>query len=376
MLRIDKIEDFETFLSLKNAWNSLVEKSSINSIFLSHEWIRCWWEAYGQGNQLSILLFQEGNDLKGIAPLMISKVFFRGLPVKRISFIENDETPHCGLIDDPSYEVSAIIEALFNFLGSQESKWDIVFLRKIHQESNLFRYMQPAVRKRGYRIIIRPIFCSPILHLNLDWKNYYTGKSQRFKKKIRYDQNKLKRAGHFKTQLFDTPEQIKSIMDDVFRVGCRSWKAKIGNSIGSTRRNRSFFSGLPHALNKVENGILLWTLSLDDKLISFEYHVRQNSTVYALRGEYDGEYQSFGPGSVLDFEVVRTLFKQGYQRYDMCGDSTDQYKLRWTSEVQPYDEIIVFKRGPYAKILTFGETHVTPIAKRYLNLIRNRHSRS
>ena len=82
-----EINDFPTFLSLKENWNSLAQKSSINSIFLRHEWIRCWWEAYGKDKELLIMLFYEGDDLKGIGPLMISKGFFRGLMNFQISFL-------------------------------------------------------------------------------------------------------------------------------------------------------------------------------------------------------------------------------------------------------------------------------------------------
>ena len=284
MLQIREIKDFRIFQSLEKPWNFLVEKNPTNSIFLRHEWIRCWWEAYGKGKQLSILLFQEGDDLKGIAPLMISKVFFRGLPVRRISFIENDETPQCGFIEDPSLDIFDIIEALFDHLSSWESRWDIVFLRKVHEKNTLFNHLDEAIRKRGYSAITRPIFHAPVLRINSDWKSFYSGKSQRFRKKIRYDLNKLKREGHVKTQLFDTPAQIASNMEDVFRVGCRSWQGKIGNSIGSTQQNRLFFSKLPRALGNGKNGILLWTLSLDGRMLSFEYHVRQNDKVYALRG--------------------------------------------------------------------------------------------
>lgn len=375
MLHIHEIKDFESFLSLEKSWNSLVAKSPTNSIFLRHEWIRCWWEAYGNGKQLAILLFQEGDDLKGIAPLMISKVFFRGLPVRRISFIENDETPQCGFIEDPSYDNSNITEALSHHLSSRESRWDLLFLRKVHEESPLFSHLERESRGRGYNIIIRPIFFSPILNIKSEWESFYSGKSRRFRKKIRYDQNKLKRAGRVKAQLFDTPEQIADIMEDVFRVGGRSWQGKIGSSIGSTQQNRSFFSELPRALGNGKNGISLWTLSLDGTMISFEYHVRESDTVYALRGEYDGNYQSIGPGAVLDYEVVRNFFNNGVQLYNMCGDSKEQYKLRWTSEVQPYKEAIVFKRGPYAKFLAFWETRITPIAKRHIRLIRGRHFR-
>ena len=367
-----EINDFPTFLSLKENWNSLAQKSSINSIFLRHEWIRCWWEAYGKDKELLIMLFYEGDDLKGIGPLMISKGFFRGLPVKTISFIENDETPHCGLLLDRSYELSDIVPALFSHLTSRgRGKWDILHLRKVQEGNGFSKYSRRFFERTGYNIIIRPSLRSPILKIKSDWKSFYSGKSQRFKKKIRYDLNKLKRKGNVKIQCFDTPEQIERVMEGVFCVGRRSWKGKIGESIGSTQQTRSFYFTLPRALADAGNCVVVWTLSLDGKMISFEYHIRQNNTVYALRGAYDKEYQDVGPGAVLDYEVVRGLFENDVHCYNMCGDPY-QYKLRWTPTSQLHKDVIIFRSGLYGKILAFLETDIRPIAESLLNLTRIR----
>ncbi|MCI5221816.1 MAG: GNAT family N-acetyltransferase [Candidatus Electrothrix sp. AR4] len=375
MLQVYEVTTYKEFLSLRERWNSLVEKSSINSAFLTHEWFRCWWDSYGQGNQLLILLFQEEGVLKCIVPLMISKVLFRGLPVRKISFIENDENPHCGVIEDSSYDISCIIDAMVNHLNStSESRWDIIMLRKINKDSRLIKILSDSFKSRGYDAVINSTLRSPVLYINTDWNSFYAGKSQRFKKKIRYDRNKLKREGNITTRVFDTPEQIESIIEEVFAVGCRSWKGKDGNSVGSTPQNRSFFSQLPKALSNTKNKVLLWTLSLDEKIISFEYHVGQGHTVYALRGEFDAEYQGGSPGAVLDGEVVHHLFEKGIQTYDMCGDSADLYKLRWTSDVRPYQELIAFRRGIYPKILAFLEMHIIPIIMPYyLKIIKKRH---
>ena len=212
---------------------------------------------------------------------------------------------------------------------------------------------------------------SPILKIKSDWKSFYSGKSQRFKKKIRYDLNKLKRKGNVKIQCFDTPEQIESVMEDVFCIGRRSWKGKIGESIGSTQQTRSFYFTLPRALADAGNCVVVWTLSLDGKMISFEYHVRQNNTVYALRGAYDKEYQDVGPGAVLDYEVVRGLFENDVHFYNMCGDPY-QYKLRWTPTSQLHKDVIIFRSGLYGKILAFLEKDIRPIAESLLNLTRIR----
>ena len=50
-------------------------------------------EAFGAGRRLYVLLIWDGEELIGIAPLMISRVKMYGLPVREIGFIYNDHTP-------------------------------------------------------------------------------------------------------------------------------------------------------------------------------------------------------------------------------------------------------------------------------------------
>ena len=89
MTVISKVSNFHGFLSLEQEWNSLLKRSVSNSIFLSHEWFKCWWEAYGGEYELFILLCKDEGRLIGISPLMMSKDRLRGFPVKKISFIES-----------------------------------------------------------------------------------------------------------------------------------------------------------------------------------------------------------------------------------------------------------------------------------------------
>ncbi|MCP4746135.1 MAG: GNAT family N-acetyltransferase [Desulfobacteraceae bacterium] len=367
MIRINEIKDFNDFLPLKEKWNSLLKKSTTNSVFLSHEWIRCWWEAYGREKKISIILFFEGDNLKAIGPLMVSKRIFNGLPIKSISFIENDETPHCGLLVDRSYEFSIILSTLIQHLTSQK-KWDIILFRKVFENNQIYDELKCICNRRNYSLVSRKSLCSPILKIESDWDSFYSGKSQRFKKKIRYDLNRLKKQGCIEIQMHESLEQIEKVLDDIFRVGLRSWQGKKGKSIGSTKQNRLFFSKLPRALNENENGILIWTLSLDGKIISYEYHVKQKDYVYALRGEYDTRHQPVGPGVVLDSEIVRNLFNNRVRRYNMCGDPYP-YKLRWTSDILPHKDIIIFNRRPYAMLLLFLESRVRPIL---INVLKNK----
>ena len=76
MLEIEIIEDFDRFLELEPVWNKTLTKSDIDIPFLTFEWFECWWRWYENDNALFIILVKEGEEILGIAPLMIKRIKF------------------------------------------------------------------------------------------------------------------------------------------------------------------------------------------------------------------------------------------------------------------------------------------------------------
>lgn len=362
-LSINCISKFEDFLFLEDDWNTLLNQNESNSVFLSHGWFKCFWDAWGNGKGLRVLVARKGSRLIGVAPLMIYTGQHLRLPAKILSFIENNECPHCGFVV-PKDKACQVVPAFFDYIYANQNGWDILVLRKMPVGTSQISAIKAYCDQNKNRCVDHPSLSSPFLRTDSDWDVFYSNKSQRFKKRIRYMQNKLYKQGDTIINESHAPAQVQALMGQIYDVGERSWKAKKGNAIGSSPQNRLFFSQLPYALEP-EGKVCVWLLRLNNRLIAFEYHVRQNDIIYALRSSFDEAYRAYGPGSVLDFEVVRSLFKSDVNHYDMCGGPY-AHKLRWTSDIKVHVDIMVFNRRPYATLLYFLEKDIKPLLKRIL----------
>lgn len=368
-LSIECVSKFEDFVSLEHDWNTLLENSEIESVFLSHGWFKCFWDTWGKDKCLRVLIARAGNRLFGLAPLMLYKGRHLRLPVKILSFIENDESPHCGFI---IYKDAAhyVMPAFLNHVYARQNSWDILILRKMPSGTSQINAVKAYCDQNRRRWLDKTSLCSPFLKTDSDWESFYSNKSQRFKKRIRYMHNKLSKQGHFLVGESHAPAEVKELMGQIYDVGARSWKAKVGKAIGSSEQSRMFFSQLPYDLTPL-GVVYLWLLRLNHRLIAFEYHIRQNTIVYALRSSFDEAYRTCGPGSVLDFEVVRSLFNSDVQHYDMCGGPY-AHKLRWTSEIKAHTDIMLFNRGPIASGLYFLNKCIKPKFKRIFGFINHK----
>lgn len=353
------ISSFEEFHNLKSDWNNLLEQTSNDRVFMTHEWFTAWWQAFGEGKSLFIVLAKKGDDIVGIAPLMRFNGNFRGMPVRGIGFMENDDSPGCGFIVKEGHE--QIIGNVFSFLIKDIGNWDVLFLKNMPCDE-INRIMEFLAGKKK-RYITTNGLRSPYLKIDSDWEIFYNGVSTKARKTLKNISNRVKRLGNVTIKEYGIGDKI----NDMASVSKKAWKYKKGMALINRKDRYRFFQLLSEIAQK--NGWLsIWLTYRDDEPIAYEYHLKYKKSDTALLSEFNEDYSNASPGANLDYEIIRALFGIGITEYDMCG-SLDDYKRKWTDDIRDYRNIITFNDSLYAKLLYVFEQKIVSPAKK---LIRRR----
>ena len=53
---VDLVSEYDAFLALESVWNDAAERAGVAHPFLRHEWVRTWWDAFGGGAHLHVLV--------------------------------------------------------------------------------------------------------------------------------------------------------------------------------------------------------------------------------------------------------------------------------------------------------------------------------
>ena len=347
MLTIKKIDSYKDFLLLKEDWNTLLSNSNHDTIFLRHEWFSAWWQSFGNQKKLFILLVEENGSLVGIAPLMLLSEKFRGLPVRCIKFIENDESPRIDFII--MRNKTNVLPFLIEFLESIHKEWDVIVLKSILEKSDTLEYVFNKIGSNHLLFRSKNSWASPVLHPTMDWNTFLSKKAKLFRKRIRRFRNKIQRLGNVDIKKITETSLSLQEMSNVWQVGQKSWKHHINKAISSTEQRRKFFSLLTQIAGQ-EGWLNLWLLLVNDKPIAFEYHLKYKNKIHGIRSEFDEQYKSYSPGFVLDTYIVESIFNNSVFQYDM-GGTDDFYKLQWTSDVQEHKEVFIFNSHIYSRLL-------------------------
>lgn len=367
MENVEEVRTYEDFLSLEEEWNGLLERSSNDSVFLRHEWFRCWWEAYGKGSELLVLLVRSEGRLTGIAPFMRRRRKMRGLTTAEVTFMENGESPRCGIIC-PDLQGSTLASLVHHLLTSGLS-WDVLFLDRTCREGRLHEAVARVCRAEGIRTFCRPSWKSPCLTVEGDWESFYQARSTKFRKRQRSILNRIRRLGEISLEETTELSEAETALLQAFDVGSVSWKKEAGRAISSTEETRRFFTLLTKTA--AERGWLtLWLLKLNGKAIAFEYQLRYKGRVHGMRSEFDQACESASPGAVLDRLTIEQLFRGGVTEYDM-GGTANEYKTHWTSRLREHVTTFVFNKTPRGRFFALLEGGAIARLKAARDSLRN-----
>ena len=175
-LSIRRLSEIE-FLDVKHEWNSLLEKSVTNEVFLLWEWIYSWWEVFKDASRELYLLRGKNpmGETIGIAPFYLQKQTLFGTHKRNIiRFCSSLETypDHLDIIATKEYE-HLFSEAVLKYLIQNDKDWDLIKLDGVHENSILKKYLTSTpMEGKGLIMTSAPDGKCPYLVIDRSFEDY------------------------------------------------------------------------------------------------------------------------------------------------------------------------------------------------------------
>lgn len=358
-LALHVVDDRAEFLALGEAWNRLLAESPQQSnVFLTHEWFRAWWEAFGEGSEMQVLTLRAGGRLIGIAPLMRSRASYHGVPIRLLSLIANDHTNRCEFI--LAERPRECVQAVLKFARATAAQWDMGELNFLPVDSGTARGVVVAAAAHGLRWGERPSYRSPFIPLEGKWETFYGSLDGRFRRNLRNREKRLTALGPVTYE--ERPAALHSVLQEMFVVGERSWKGEAKEALGSTPALRRFYTRLAE-LTDPRGELSLHLLRVSGRAIAFHYSLRTDGTVHLLKTEYDTDYHPYSPGHQIQKRVLEACYARGMREFDFLGPDM-AWKREWSSRVRPHARLLLFHGGFRSRALAALELRAKPALKR------------
>lgn len=349
------------FIALEPEWNDAVERARIPHPFLRHEWLRTWWECFGAGCRLHIVIVRSGNRIAAIAPLLSDTTHMYGMSIRRVRLMQNDHTPRADLIVAEQRE--ACYRAIWNALFERRDLWDVLHLNQIPVGSPTLDAMSSLAATHGCLTGVWRSGDSPYIPLAGSWDQYHNGLSAKFRQNLRNRLSRLTRIGEPAVETIRDVATLAAGLEDAFRLEASGWKAQEGTAIDADPSVHEFYARLaPRAL---EHGWLrLLFLTSNGVRVATAYSACYENTLFLLKTGYDPAYAQCSPFKLLTGFAVQHAYAEGLTEVDFLGDA-EPWKLEWTSAARAHHWLFVYADTPRARLLHHAKFRLAPALKRW-----------
>jgi CelD/BcsL family acetyltransferase involved in cellulose biosynthesis len=309
--------------ALQDGWGELLGGSPAATIFASHGWNTAWWQSFGKGKRLYVVVAQDGEGhVRGIAPLMM-----RAGPVRRLEFIGTglSDTGDFVLEEESAEEVT---RAIFAFLRRHRREWDLLDLDEVPPYSHLAEWLGKG-KPSGLHMIILPRTDCPYIVVPVSWEAYVKGLQRKARQHLEgFARRIIEETGAtFRLVTEDTTEDnLQDAVARFYLLHRMRWADK-EDELNPEHRATGFLPFLEEVCRQsAANGYLrLAEVHVGDRVIGSCIGFQVNGRWNGYMTGFDPQWGTRRPGKLLHGYVMRQALAEKTREFDF-GRGREGYK--------------------------------------------------
>jgi len=342
-MRVVEVRSEAEFRNLERAWNELVQKAGPLSIFVTWDWAMSWWEAYGEGGSLLILMaIDAGNVLRGIAPLRRRQERRFGQTVSLLSLIgdHSNDSDYLDFVIESGYEPQ-VTRAFYNHLKPELRDGTVLELNEMAGDSATMAALKPLAADEGLLWTESGVACSTV-RLPGDWEAYLGSIGQKLRKQIRALLRKIESRPGVQWGFCATREAVERMLPALFDLHSRRWAKEGKPGVYAWDKKRDFYVRLSTRL--LDRGTLRFSwLQWNGRVVACQYGFVFGGVYYHLQEGYEAASEHWSFGTALRALTVREFLKEGVREYDFLS-GTGWHKQIWGAETKTSKRILLAER--------------------------------
>lgn len=370
-MKYEIITDYQKFLTLRDEWNSLLNKSGANTVFLTWEWLDAWWQAYRTIEQPYIILFRDAqeeligiapfviNTIKGICRLNYRAIYFLGLK------IGVKESEYLDIISQKDREAE-ICRKVIDVLKERSGEWDILLLHEMPETSLCLNKINKLTNEQQWLSQETSHGCS-IIKIPALYEEYIKTLKPRMRTKVRSLPKRLAEGHMLEFEVCTGKDKLKEVTESFIDLHQKRWEAEGQHGTFSDPKRLQFYNLLSHYF--VENGWLkIFSLKIDNVYRAHEFSFLYNNRLFVLQEGYDVDWESKGVGNVLRTYIIQYCIEHKYAEYDFLGGVT-YHKNSWGVSIKNNVSITIGRKRLKTMLYLYTPTVIEGLKSIYRAIV-------
>lgn len=306
------LDDFEELGPLAGHWDGLLARST-DVVFLTLEWQREWWRAFG-GDRLLLVVAEEAGEPRAIAPL-----FATG---EMLFLVGSDGSDYLDFIGDPPADTLA---AMLGAATRELPECVGIGLYHVPLRSRTTSLLPAVAQRLGLKLFREGGMSAPYADLGDPARVQHL----LARRSVRKAEARMQRAGPLRLRTA-TAEELDEWLELFFEQYTARWQVA-GEDPVVGEDARSFYRAIvPRGLRAGWLGFVM--LEWRGAPAAFDISLRRGDRHISYLSSLDPSIREHSPGKVLQRYVVKAAVEAGARVYDL-GLGDEEYKLRDASGV-------------------------------------------
>lgn len=323
-MRIERINNEKDLALLQGEWNSLLQRSAVDSIFLTWEWLTSWWAAYRESKQLFVLIARDPDEIcRGIAPLYVERYGNGG---RRLRFIGDGtyDSDYLDFIIERGQE-PAVLLAFVDHLKALRSDWKVLQLNEIPETSPSLTALRNLEHDAGWLLRQESVPCG-IGKLPATWEEFLQTLRPRFRTSVRGCMRNLEQWSEG-VEVLAEESDISAWLKQLFELHSERWSLRQQSGVFATENKRKFYDRVARSLFE-RNWLHMTRWRVNGVVLSCQFGFVYDKTYHLLQEGFDSQCTHVSPGITLRAATIRDLISRGVHTYDFLG-GMGRHKTDW-----------------------------------------------
>jgi CelD/BcsL family acetyltransferase involved in cellulose biosynthesis/peptidoglycan/xylan/chitin deacetylase (PgdA/CDA1 family) len=338
-VRIERITSDHDLSALQSEWNTLVQRSSAETVFLTWEWLSSWWSAYGSGKDLFVLVARaENGECCGIAPFYVD----RSGRTRVLRFI-GDGTYDSDYLDFivPRGLEESVLAAFFENLKQSHKDWDALQLNEIPEGALSLHFLR-GLKGTSRWLHRQEQVPAGVRNLPSTWDEFLQTLKPRFRTSVRACLRNLEQwNGAF--EVLSAEADISLWLSDLYDLHSDRWSLRKQSGVFAKRGKRDFYERMAsYFFNRGWLHMTRWRVN--GVVLACQFGFVYGGTYHLLQEGFDTQCIHVSPGVTLRAATIRDLIARGVHTYDFLG-GIGRHKTDWGANEKKSVRLALAPRG-------------------------------
>ncbi len=306
----------EEFARLAPEWNRLLGKATAASVFNSWLFQYQWWQVYGAGQPLRILVALERGETVGILALYIQKVVMLGVPVRVLRFVGSGGDTHpddLGPVLARGREhtiASKLARAALRLSG-----FDVAVLSDIDPDSVFAAASEEAAGDARRAFLSEVSERIAYVALPRSWAEFLESMTSDRRTRLKKARRRCEAAHAMRFFVWNDAAGLDQAIDRLVELHRNRWRDAGGSgSFASPEYIEFHRQTMKSAFAR--GWLRLYCLELDGAIAAITYCYRFRNRVYLMQAGFDPGLAKSNPGKVLLGCALEHAIGEGNEVFD------------------------------------------------------------